>query len=54
MMKYILINILKYIIDLKYDELFFFEMLFEFIVKIFGLNIGNCMFWEFIKKIINN
>lgn len=52
-MKYILINILKYIIDLKYDDLFFFEMLFEFIVKRFG-NVGNCMFWEFIKKIINN
>gem|GEM_PF-6041803 len=53
-MKYILTNIPKYIIDSKYDELLSPEMPSESIVKIFGLNTGNCMFWESTKKIINN
>ncbi|MCL2926474.1 MAG: polysaccharide pyruvyl transferase family protein [Trichodesmium sp. MAG_R01] len=54
MMKYILTNIPKYIIDSKYDELLSPEMPSESIVKIFRLNTGNCMFWESTKKIINN
>ncbi|GGA04337.1 polysaccharide pyruvyl transferase family protein [Okeania sp. KiyG1] len=54
MMKYVLTNIPEYIIDQKHHELLSSEMPSESIVQIFGLNSGNCMFWESTKKIINN
>ena len=51
---YILTNIPEYIIGQKYHELLSPERPSQSIVQIFGLNSGNCMFWESTKKIINN
>lgn len=47
---YILTNIPEYIIGQKYHELLSPERPSKSIVQIFGLNSGNCMFWESTKK----